>query len=207
MRYLRVAALVIAALQLGMAQPAPGLVSSAIGWISPAEPTPLTAAQRWHDYWVATVGPGAILSEGVAATFGQWENSPPEWGQGGSGYGKRLANDLAYNAVRNTLMCGTAMLFHEDNRYFASGKRTVAGRVVYALASPVTARRASGRRSISISGVTGIAGVSLISRAWSPPSWQGASDVAISAGLTYAGTAGFNLVREFVPDLVRRFRK
>jgi hypothetical protein len=31
--------------------------------------------------------------------------------------------------------------------------------------------------------------------------------VAISAALTYAGTAGFNLAREFVPDIVRRFRR
>ena len=220
------AALLAAALQLGMAQtadrtvvqpadpaaiqPAPaasGLVAETIEWLSPEEPTPLTAGRRWHDYWIATIVPGTILNEGVAAGFGQWENSPPEWGQGGRGYGKRFANDMAYNAVRNTLTYGTSVLFHEDNRYFASGKRTVAGRIAHALASPVTARRTGGQRSISISGVTGIVGVSLISRAWSPASWQGAGNVAISAGLTFAGTAGFNLVREFVPDIVRHFRK
>ena len=161
-----------AGLHSGMAQPASHLMSQAIEWLSPAQSTPLTAAQRWHDYWVATIGPGTVLSEAVSAGFGQWENSPPEWGQGGSGYGDRVANELAYNAVRTTLTYGTSELFHEDNRYFASGKRTVAGRVSYALASPVTARRRSGRRSISISGVTGIAGVSLISRAWSPASWK-----------------------------------
>ena len=199
-------------LQLGRAQsPDPprdsGIVSTAIGWISPAPDTPLTAGQRWHDYWMATVGPGAMLSEGIAAGFGQWVNSPPEWGQGGAGYGRRLANDMGYNAVRNTLMHGSAALLHEDNRYFASGKQSAAGRVVYALTSPVTARRESGARSVSISGITGIVGVSLISRAWSPPSWQGADNVAISAALTYAGTAGFNLAREFVPDIIRRFRR
>src|SRR6516162_9224558 len=98
MQCVKVAVLMTAVLQPAVAQTEPGLVASAIGWISPAEPTPLTAAQRWHDYWLATIGPGAILSEGVAAGFGQWENSPPEWGQGGSGYGKRFGNDMAYNA-------------------------------------------------------------------------------------------------------------
>ncbi len=205
------AVLVATSLHSGMAQgtgPAQGgLVSSAVGWISPAADTPLTARQRWHDYWVNTVGPGAVASEAISAGFSQWENSPPEWGQGGAGYGKRFANDIAYNAVRNTIQHGTAALLHEDNRYFASGKETVLGRVAYALASPVTARRASGARSISISGVTGIVGVSILSRAWSPASWQGADNVAISVALTYAGTAGFNLAREFVPDIVRHFRK
>ena len=202
----RVAVLMAAAGNLGMAQ-TEGLLPKTIEWLSPEKPTPLTGAQRWHDYWTATIGPGAVLSEAAAAGFGQWENSPPEWKQGGSGYGKRFANDMAYNAVRNTLTAGTASLLHEDNRYFASGKTSIAGRVMYALASPVTARRASGRRSISISGATGIVGVSMISRAWSPPSWQGSGNVAVSAGLTYAGTAGFNLVREFIPDIVRHFRK
>jgi len=201
----RAAALLGIMIRIGVAQQ--GFADRAVGWISPAEDTPLTAGQRWHDYWMQTAGPGAVLSEAVSAGFGQWENSPPEWGQGGSGYGKRFGNNLAYNAVRNTLQHGTAALVHEDIRYFASGKETVAGRFVYALASPVTARRRSGARSISISGITGIVGVSLISRAWSPPSWQGAGNVAISAGLTYAGTAGVNLAREFVPGIVRHFRK
>ncbi|HEY1494978.1 MAG TPA: hypothetical protein VGF49_10570 [Candidatus Solibacter sp.] len=192
-------------MRIGAAQQ--GFVDRAVEWISPAEDTPLTAGQRWHDYWMQTAGPGAVLSEAVSAGFGQWKNSPPEWGQGGNGYGKRFSNNLAYNAVRNTLEHGTAALVHEDIRYFASGKQTVARRFVYALASPVTARRRSGARSISISGITGIVGVSLISRAWSPPSWQGGGNVAVSAALTYAGTAGVNLAREFVPGIVRHFRK
>jgi hypothetical protein len=218
MRCLSVVALIAVAGGSGMAQsadratvapaePPPGPVSRMLGWVAPGEDTPLTEAQRWHDYWMGTIGPVAIFSQAAAAGLSQWENSPPEWGQGGSGLGKRFANDMAYNAVRNTLIYGTSIVFHEDNRYFASGKSTFGGRVLYALASPVMAKRSSGKRSISISGVTGIVGVSVISRAWSPPSWQGANNVAISAGLTYAGTAGYNLVREFVPDIIRRFRK
>ena len=184
-----------------------GFFSTALEAISPAKDTPLTSGQRWHDYWVATVGPGAIFSEAVAAGFGQWEDSPPEWGQGGAGYCKRFANDMAFNVVRNTLLHGTAAAFHEDNRYFASGKSTVPGRVIYALASPATARRHGGDRSVSVSGITSIVGASLLSRTWSPSSWQGPGNVAISAALTYAGTAGFNLAREFVPDIVHHFRK
>src|SRR5205823_4651357 len=103
LRGLKRAALLAAALRLATAQSADralvqpvqepqGLVSTMLGWISPAENTPLTEAQRWHDYWVGTIGPVAVFSQAAAAGFSQWEDSPPEWGQGGRGYGKRFAN-------------------------------------------------------------------------------------------------------------------
>ena len=53
----------------------------------------------------------------------------------------------------------------------------------------------------------GIAGASLISRAWSPVSWQTPSGTARSMGISIAGTAGFNLAREFLPDIVRHLHK
>jgi hypothetical protein len=193
-------------MHIGMAQQQ-GLVDRAVGLISPAQDTPLTAGQRWHDYWTQMVGPGTFFGQGVSAGFSQWENSPSEWGQGGSGYGKRFGNNMAFNAVQSTLQHGTAAVVHEDNRYFASGKATVAGRLGYALASPVTARKKNGRRTISVSGITGIVGASVISRAWSPPSWQGAGNVAITMALTYATGAGMNVAREFVPGIVQHFRK
>jgi hypothetical protein len=202
---LRAAVLVGITMRIGTTQQ--GFVDTAIAWISPAKDTPLTAGQRWHDYWMQTAGPGAVLGQASSAGFSQWQNSPAEWGQGGSGYAKRFGDNLAFNAVRNTLEHGTAALVREDIRYFGSNRATVAGRFVFALASPVTARRRNGARSISIAGVTGIVGASLISRAWSPPSWRGADNVAITAGITYAGTAGVNLVREFVPGIIQHFRK
>ena len=186
--------------------PQAGLAGKVLDWIGPDKPKPLTAEQRWQDYLTQAYGPGAILSEAASAGSGQLFDSPPEWGQGMSGYGKRLANDLAYNAVRNTLQHGTAALLHEDNRYFGSGKQNFWARVAFALESPVAAQHRDGHRGFSYSGATGIVGVSLISRAWSPPSWRGADDVAVSAALTYAGTAGVNLVKEFIPDVIRKIK-
>ena len=193
-------------IRIGIAQQQ-GFVDRTVGLISPAQDTPLTAGLRWHDYAVQMAGPGTLFGQGVSAAFSQWNNSPAEWGQGGSGYGKRFGNNMAFNGVQCTLQHGTAAVVHEDNRYFASGKVTVAGRFGYALASPVTARKKNGVRSISVSSVTGIVGASFISRAWSPPSWQGAGNVAITAALSYASMAGMNVAREFVPGIVQHFRK
>jgi hypothetical protein len=183
------------------------LVKTLVRVLGPADAKPQTARQRFHDFWMNTAGPVPIIGEAAGAGLGQWENSPREWGQGGSGFGKRFASNMAYNAVRNTISYGAGELFHEDNRYFASGKEGVKARVAYALVSPAIARHRDGRRTVSISGLAGIAGAASISLAWSPPSWQGGKNVAENFGLTYAGTVGVNIVREFVPDLVRRLRK
>src|SRR5262249_52971230 len=153
-----------------------------------------------------TFGYVPVISAVSSAGFSQWIDSPPEWGQGGAAYARRVSNNLAFNAVRNTLAYGTSIPFHEDNRYFASRKQTVGGRVLHALISPVVARHADGREGFSVSSATGIVGATLISRTWSPPSWQGGANIGASIGLTYAGTAGLNVVREFVPDLIQWLR-
>ncbi len=178
----------------------------ALELVAPAQPGPITERERLRHYLLYTFGPVPVISAAASSGFSQWENSPPEWGQGGAGYGKRVANNLAYKAVRNTLSYAASMALHEDNRYFASGKTGIPARVLHALISPAVARRRSGRDSVSISSLSAIVGASAISRAWSPPSWQGANNIGISIGLTYAGTAGLNIFREFVPDLIGALR-
>ncbi len=197
-------AVLLAATQLAMAQP--GIMTRTLRRFAPARPAPVTEKQRLRQYLAYTFGVFPLIAKGTGAGLSQWIDSPPEWGQGGEGYARRLGNHLAYNAVRGTLTYTTSVAFHEDNRYFASGKPSVRGRILHALISPVVAHHANGRDSLSYSSVTGIAGASLISRAWSPPSWQGASNIGASIGLSYASTAGFNVFREFVPDLIRALR-
>jgi hypothetical protein len=102
----------------------------------------------------------------------QWRDSPAEWGQGGDAFGKRFANNIAYNVIRNTVPYGLAEAFHEDNRSFASGKAGVKARLRHALLSPVTARHSDGLRSVSISSIAGIGSAAGLNMAWAPPSWQ-----------------------------------
>jgi hypothetical protein len=173
---------------------------------TPDDPAPISARERFHNYLMSTIGPFPVLAEAAGAGILQWNDSPHEWGQGAEGYGKRFGNNLAYNGVRQTITYGLSEALHEDNRYFASNRKGF-GRVGYALVSPATAKRRSGRRSISISSLAGMAGAAGISRTWSPSSWQGWDQAARSFGFTYAGAAGLNLFREFVPDIIHRLRK
>jgi hypothetical protein len=188
------------------AQSLRGPLGRVLGYLAPAENVPQTKSERFTEYVLATVGPVTIVSEAASAGIGQWRDSPHEWGQGATGYGKRFGNNMAYNAIHMTVTYSLAEVLHEDNRYFRSGKKSTGARILFALESPAMAEK-NGNRRVSISSLTGIAGAATISLAWAPSSWQGADNAAANFGLTYAGMAGLNVVREFMPALIKKLRK
>lgn len=185
----------------------PGFIERTLAPFGPSEPTPQTGRQKFHDYVQSTVGVVPLLGEAANAAISFGLARPPEWEQDLRGYGQRFGNNLAYNAIRTTVTYPTSLLLHEDNRYFASGKRTVAGRVAFAATSPFRTRRPSGKYSFSFSTATGIVVANVATNAWAPPSWRGPGSVVRNIGLSYAGISGLNIFREFVPDLIRRFKR
>jgi hypothetical protein len=148
------------------------------------------------------VGPVPVLAEIAGAGVGQWEDRPKEWRQGWGAFGERAESNLAYNGIRQTITYGTSILFHEDNRYFASHKHGVWARTSYAVRSTVTARHPDGNEAFSVSSVTGVVSASALSSIWGPRSWEGARGIGMNAGVSFALTAAFNLVREFLPDTI-----
>jgi hypothetical protein len=174
--------------------------------VGPSEPTHLTEKDRFQLYLVSTAGPVPILGEAAGAAISQWDNKPPEWGQGWGAYGQRFGSNLAYNGVRQTITYAASIGLHEDNRYFASGKHGVWARTGYAVISTFTARHPDGAQSFSFSSVGGVIGASAISSIWGPASWKGFNNIAENAGISFGTTAGLNIVREFLPDLLHRPR-
>lgn len=179
-------------------------IDKVLGMVGPAEPGRLTEKKRFQLYVVRTAGPVPLLGEALGAGISQWENSPKEWGQGWGAYGERYGSNLAYNAVRQTISYGTSIVFREDNRYFASHKHGFWARTGYAVLSTVTARHPDGRQTFSVSSVTGVLGASAISSIWGPRSRKGIENIGSNASISFAATAGFNIVREFLPDLLHR---
>jgi hypothetical protein len=179
------------------------LIETLMGVVGPDETT-LTERRRFHLYLMSTVGPVPILAEAAGAGIGQLENTPKEWGQGWGAYGQRFGSNLAYNGVRGTITYGTSILFHEDNRYFVSHKHGLWERAAYAVRSTVTAQHPDGRTTFSISSVTGVVGASAISSIWGPDSFKGIGNISKNAGVSFGATAAFNLVREFLPDILHR---
>jgi hypothetical protein len=168
---------------------------------SPARP------ERFSEFVLSTVGPVPLVGEAAGAGISQWMNSPEEWGQGWSAFGKRYWSNLAYNGIRQTVTYSGSLVLHEDTRYFVSGQSGVWPRARHALVSTFTARHANGRDSFSISGTAGVIAAAGISSTWGPDSWKGPGNIAANAALSFASAAAFNVVREFLPGILRRPRQ
>jgi hypothetical protein len=189
------------------AEPHDNFIVKLLRPLGPYDNSPITGPLRVKAFEDDTIGAFTIFKEAAVAAVSQGLGIPHEWGQGVGGYGERFASDLAFNGVHQTIAYGTATVFHEDNRYFASGKTTAAGRTIHAMLSPFETHHEDGRASFSYSNVLGVVGAGFLSRAWEPPSEQGGSHVARSIGYSFLGAAAYNTFREFVPDIIRKIQK
>jgi hypothetical protein len=168
---------------------------------------PLTQAERNRLYFNTMINPLSFARCAFSAGIDQWNDKPAEWEQGASGYGKRFANILGQYSIQRTVTYGLGSALHEDARYFNSGKQGFWPRTGYALSSGIMARRDDGTRRFSISQVGGVAAGAFLSRTWLPSSQHSAGDAAVSFGITMASNIGFGVMKEFLPDLLRPFRK
>lgn len=164
---------------------------------------PLTQTDRNRIYLRSLINPVWYLKGAFSAGLDQWNDKPPEWEQGASGYGKRFGNIMGQYAVQRTVTFGASSLLHEDNRYFGSGKKGLWRRTGYALSSSILARHDNGKRYPSVSLISGFAAGAFVSRTWQPPSTQSAGDGAVSFGITMGYNALSCAVKEFLPDIVR----
>lgn len=164
---------------------------------------PLSQSERNHLYLRSMINPLSFVRVASSAGIDQAKDKPYEWEQGASGYGKRVANIFGQYSIQRTATYGLASLFHEDNRYFNSGKQGFWPRTGYALSSGVLARRDNGTRRFSISQAGGVAAGAFLARTWLPPSQESLSEAAISFGITTGTNIGFGVAKEFLPDMVR----
>jgi hypothetical protein len=75
---------------------------------------------------------------------------------------------------------------------------------MYAVESTFLAHRSDGARRLSYSRLGAALATAFISRAWQPPSTRGPEHALGSFGTTMGSEIGFNVVREFLPDLLHR---
>ena len=168
---------------------------------------PLTQDQRNSIYLKSLINPVWYLKGGFSAAIDLRNDKPQEWEQGASGYGKRFANIMGQYAIQRTVTFGMESLLHEDNRYFASGKKGFWARSGYALSSSFLARHDNGKRYPSASLIGGFTAAAFVSRSWQPPSTQSAGDGAVSFGISMGYNVLASEVKEFLPDVLRPFTK
>lgn len=168
---------------------------------------PLTQKERSSMFAESLINPILYLKAAASAGVNQWTDTPEEWEQGASGYGKRYGDILGQYAIRETVMFGFESLLHEDNRYFNSGKQGFWPRTGYALSSGLLARHDNGKRYPSVSLLIGFASGAYLSRFWQPQSADSVGDAAVSFGISMGWNVGMGVVKEYLPDMLRSLKK
>jgi hypothetical protein len=148
----------------------------------------------WNAY-----GPLPLATAGVASAYGQWTNSPPQWGQGAASYGKRFGSEFGMAATTTTTRYALSEALREDPLYYRSECRGIFGRLGHAVISTVTARRGqSGRRTFSLPAlVAPYAGSTVAVYGWYPDRY-GAKDSFRIGNYNLLALVGGNVAMEFL---------
>jgi hypothetical protein len=149
-----------------------------------------------------------VVFVALESAANQASNSPAEYGQGAQGYGKRYGANFADGVTNGVFVTGVfPSLLHQDPRYYRMATGGTFHRGEYAASRVLLTRQDSGRASLNFSEVFGNFTSGAISTAYYPDSERNASSVFKHAGIQLGFDAGFNVLKEFAPDLERRFLK
>ena len=154
---------------------------------------------RLNDYLFEAFGPYPMTVTAVAAGINQFNNAPPEWGQGMAGFGKRFGSDFGMAAIGNTTRYGLSEAFKEDTLYYRCECRGVFPRLSHAVISTVTARRGEdGHRVFSFSALAApYAGATAAVYGWYPDRY-GAKDALRLGNYSLLFYMGGNVALEFL---------
>jgi hypothetical protein len=157
-----------------------------------------TERTKLNNYVFDAFGPYPIVGVGVAAGINQWTNSPPEWGQGAEGFGKRFGSDFAIAAIDTTTRYGLAEAFREDTLYYRCECRGLFPRLRHAVISTLVARRGEdGHPVFSISALAApYAGSMTAVYGWYPNRF-GAKDAFRMGNYSLLAYMGGNIALEF----------
>lgn len=147
-------------------------------------------------------GKSSFALAGASAVLGHIADRPGEWGRGASALAKRFGAAFGKHLVNTSVQVGVAALRHEDLKYYPSDKQGFRPRLQHALVSTVVARKkTTGKRTPATSRIAGSAAGGFVSRLWQPARLHTISSGIGSTGISLGVDAGFNVVREFWPEI------
>jgi len=167
---------------------------------------PMTTGDKFELFALNTVNPFQFVATAAWAGISQAQNSYPSWGQGAEGYGKRYAASYADTASFGFF--GTFFfpsLFHQDPRYFRKLNGTFGQRLGYALSRIAVTRTDHGGASPNVSLWMGALSSGGVANLYYPDANRGVGLTFERAGIGVATSAGFNVAREFWPDVTHHF--
>lgn len=152
-----------------------------------------------HDYLFDGFGPYPIVAAAAVASVNQAYSTPPEWGQGAAGFGRRFGSNFGIAAVSTTTRYALSEAFREDGAYYRCECTGFVPRLGHAVISTLTARRGDdGHRVFSFPAlISPYAGTMTAVYGWYPDRF-GAKDAFRMGNYNLLGFVGGNIALEFI---------
>lgn len=154
-----------------------------------------------------TFDPISLLSAGFQAGRDQATDRDPSFGEGASGYGKRFGADFAEQTTRRFFTdFAYPTAFSEDPRYYRLGRGTTGYRLLHAAEHAFVAHRDNGKPMFNFSEWLGTASAVALNDVYHPGAKDGFAPAAKNLGFSLLGDVGFDVLREFWPEIARKLR-
>jgi len=154
-----------------------------------------------------SVDPVSILAAGFNSGLDQASNRDPTFGQGGAGYARRFGADFAsQTAARFFGDFLYPTVFSEDPRYYRMGQGSKRARLLHAVSHTIIAHRDNGTPAFNFTEWLGTASSVALSNVYHPGNQPGAAAAARNGAFVVLEDMGFDVLREFWPEVARKFR-
>jgi hypothetical protein len=184
-------------------------VALAVPFIGLAQPfVALTGEEKLSFHVKSSFSPLALAGSAAYAGLLQEADTPTEWGQGASGYGKRFASTLACSGLHSALALGLDTALHQDPRYFRSTQTGFWRRTGHAVRGTILTRTDQGSETLSTWRIGSAYGAAYISNQWYPGRLNTVALGFAEGSLQLGFDLVSNIGSEFWPDIKRKvFRR
>ena len=151
--------------------------------------------------------PLSFLSAGFYAGIDQAQNRDPTFGQGAEGYGKRYGVSFAtQTSFRFFSDFAYPTIFSEDPRYYRLAHGGAQKRLLHAVEHTFVAHHDNGKHMFNFSEWMGAATAVAVSDGLHPGNEHGFGPAAKWASFAVMTDMGFDVLREFWPEIARKLR-
>jgi hypothetical protein len=169
-----------------------------------ASPHPLSTGGKFELFVNESISPETIFVSAFSAGFDQWRDTPPGYGQGAAGYGKRFGASMAIGA--SSSFFGTfvgASLLRQDPRFFPQTHPTLWGSITYSASRLVVTRSDSGNNVFNASGLIGPLAGETLANTYLPKTEQTGARTGERYGIDLAWKFAANMFKNYWPTVFR----
>ncbi len=173
---------------------------------SDLRPCALSSVDKFHMFVESSADPLNYVGAVWDATTAQIDHDDPAFQQGAAGFGKRFTAAVADNGISDFFgIYLYPSLFRQDPRYYAMREGPPAARLGHALAHRFITRGDSGRLMPNYSEWFGTVSTKALSNLYHPGNPRGFGPTATRVGFSVANDMAWDVLREFWPEVTRKF--